>query len=1099
MSLAVSMTLLGTVAGGGGSSNIHSGAGAIAFGLGLSGVGTSTASGVGVGAISLGLAVNGTGAASATTGAGSISLNTAVVGVGAIAAASGVGSVSLGLGLAGVGSGGAGSTLTTMTLLTTDATNIAANSHFELGIPLAPGALGGTNTLQVLDAGSNVINVQEDNRSIDVNGDCRFVKLTGLLPSAPGATNTTITLKTTAGNPVTTNPITVANLLAQTIGGETFEWKVSCTFPNGDVYTALATDALQGSGTWTYGSPQNRGTFRSGPLCTEWICSAPLVHSGTPHAFLNAQFHITAYKALPGAWNASTNPITSVKVIRILENGYADQAGGADLVYDLLDQVGSSLTTYLQLNGSTPAATLTLGAVSGLTTAIRNVGTWAAANTTTPNSQDCGKAIVEIGGSGIGYMTGLNSSTNTAISIPSTTPFSSTTKTSTTWRVMGVYHPYMERVDNYGSGHGYSTVGWWGTTQKVVAALPTTYIINSRMVMNYGSNAAVAGAPDLTGCNQDGSHPMGVHYPTGTIKNFGMHEGNTGDVDHIGVLSYSYVLALLNLTYSGGQHLNARVLIFQNSRVGSLKPFWLRDSAHGGLVTIDQAGIYYINGPPYNNSGLQADVYVGGAQFYEFAGNHSGDTSYLPYVISGDIIHLEGAATSANNYSIGSTDYGVMTGTNWSVTLNNGSASILIGTGYPQEDGEAICMMVAGYYPQISGVNITVFVYYVRRIDGTHINLYDTHAHAVAGGATGKITFSSAGSGISIRNGYGKSAMPNGVGQAQPREQAWNDRAINHLLMIMPSTITPGLIDYSRTRANMQRQYNAIGTYMKTTFADDANFQAGGPRFLGLHGDTGAGGVFGPWQNDYYRLAMINAYEGGAMGADHIAFFNWFCADGLQWYVNSDVSPYFMVGAYYVRAQSNSSTIQYTYAGVYQEAMRAAIGHIAYGKWAQPSQSATISSVSNQAAVTVVFSQTFFDTVHPTRHVGSWIIVGSGCGQITSITNGTTCVADATVATWDNTVSGAANFSTGSGQTVSLMPLPSAANAASLVGTSCNYGQVNNEGTYTWLANSRKEITYQLGIDTGSYAGAVAYMTSIGLPVNPAAIGGSIKANVVHR
>lgn len=995
--------------------------------------------------------------------------------------------------------GGGGGTLTTLSLLTTDSTNIAADSHFELGIPVAPGVLNSTSALQVLDAGSNILAVQEDNRRYDLNGDVRFVKLTGFSPTAPGATNTTITLKSITGNPVTTNPITVANLLAQTIGGQTFEWKVSCTFPNGDVYTALATDALQGSPTWTYGSPQNRGTFRSGPLCTEWICSAPLVHSGTPHPFLNVQFHITAYKALPGAWNASTNPVTSVKVVRVLENGYADQSGGADLVYDLLDQVGSSLTTYSQLNGSTPSVTLTLGATSGLTTGSRSSGTWAAANTTTPNSQDCGKAIVEIGGTGIGYMTGLNSSTNTSISIPSDKPFSSTTKGSGSWKIMGVYHPYMERVDNYGSGHGYTMIGWFGVTQKVVAALPTTYLIGSKMLMNYGSNAAVAGNPDLSGCNQDGSHPMGVHYPsTASIKNFNMNEGQTGDVDAIGVLSYSYVMGLLNMTYSGGQHLNARQLIFQNSRVASLKPFWLRDSAHGGLVTIDQAGIYYNNGPPSNSSGLQADVYVGGAQFYGFAGNHSGDTSYLPYLISGDFIHLEGAATSANNYSIASTDYGIMDGTSWNVTLNNGSASITIGTGYPQETGEMICMMVAGYYPQVGGVNITVFTYYVRRVDSTHINLYDTHAHAVAGGATGLVTFSSAGSGISIRNGYGKSAMPNGVAQAQPRAQAWNDRTVAHLLMIMPTTITPGLIDYSRTQANVQRQYDAIGTYMKTTFADDGNFVAGGPRFLGLH-NPGAGGVFGPWQNDYYRLAMINSYEAGAMGSNHVSFFNWFCADGLQWFVNTDVSPYFMIGAYYVRAQTNSGTIQYTYSGVYQEAMKAAIGHIAYGKWQQPSQTATISSVANQAAVTVVFSQTFFDTVNPTRHVGSWIIVGSGCGQVTSVVNGTTCVADATVSTWDNAPSGAVNFSTGSGQTVQFMPLPSATNAASLVGTSCNYGQVNNEGTYTWLANSRKEITYQLGIDTGSYAGAVAYMTSIGLPANPAAIGSSIKANVVHR
>jgi len=1009
-------------------------------------------------------------------------------------------------GVGKAGAGGGATTLTTLTLVTTDGTTIPANAPFEFGVPIAPDAFASGQKLQILDASSNVIGIQEDNRRTDLNSDIRMVKVTGVLPTSPGAASTTITLQTIAGTPDTSNPITLANLLAQTISADTFECKVTCTFPDGTVYTALATDALNGSSSWTYGDPQNRGKFREGPYCTEWIVSAPLETGGTPHAFLNAQFHISAYKASSAAWHNTNNPITGVKCLVILENGYIDQTGGADLVYDLLIEMGAStLSDWLSLTGSTPAATLTLGAVSGQTTASLSAGTWGAASTTAPNSQDIGKAIVEVGGSGRGYLMGLNSSTSSAVCIPTATAFASTSNTSTNWRTMGVYHPYMMRFDTYGSGHGYTLMTpWWGVAQKTVAALPTSYIIDSEMVMNYGADATSAGNPDLTYCNNDGAHPMAVHYPTtASIKNFGMNEASTGDTDHIGVLSFSYVQALLNWTYSSGQHLNARVLTFQNSRVGNMKPFFLRDSTTGGIVSIDKAGVYYWSSQNNGGVGLPANDYRGGTGWYTFATNHSGGASYLPYLLSGDFIHLETAAVAVNDYSLATTGAGVFAQS--SVTLTSGSASITIGSGYPQQDGESVVVQIGGYFPQISGVNISrANQYFVKRIDATHINLYDTRENALAGGATGKITFSSAGSQITIRNGYGKGSLPPPV-SGQPRCQAWDIRTTAQLAMVIPDGIGD-LIDYSRTKVGVERQFAAMMAYIKTNWVDDANYQAGGPRVMiyQLNNQTG-GGTYSPWQTNYLRLANLNALEGGAMDSNGVAFHDWLLADAMQWEVNTSVQTYFMTGAYYIRAATNAAVNQYTYEGIAQESMRAATGHIAYGEWTQTSQTATISSVADQANVTIVFSQDFFDTVNPARHVGSWVVVGSGCGQIKSNpSDARTCVVDATVSTWDGAASGNANFSTGSGQACT-MPWPSWGNQASIVGTDLNYGSANQDRHYMWLQNSAIEIAYQRGIDTSNYSTASAFMTTKQLPSNPPTAGQvttcatALKGNVVHR
>lgn len=907
------------------------------------------------------------------------------------------------------GGGGGGTDITAFQLLTTDATNIAANSHFEFGVPLAPGVVDGTKLLQVVDTGNNVIGyAQEDNRGTDLSSSVRIAKFTGTIISAPGATNKAVKLQYLTGSPVTSNPVTVANLLAQDFSGDTFEIKITCTFPNGDVYTCLATDALNASSSWTYGSPQNRGTFRSGPLCTEWECSAPLVRLGTPHPFLNAQFEISAYKDNPGAWNNITNPITSVKVIFKLENGFSDVASPRNLVYDLLVQKGASaLTTAYQLNGSSPSATLTLSGGTGPVFANRSAGVWAASSTTTPNAQDTGKAIVEVGGNGRGWLSGLTSTTQSYAYIAADDPFSGTTFTSGQWRTMGVYHSYARRIDNY------MFPIFMGTAQNVVAALPTSFYKTSQLVLNYASNKTSAGDPDLSFCNADGAHPGAIRLSNNSVKNCALQETAGGDADHIGVLSYSFCVGLMNLTYSDGQYLNARSLILQNSTVGSAKPFFVRSSQHGGTIAIDEAGVYVWSGVGSPGPSISLDSYGNGTTWYGFATNHSPGCSLLAYLLTGDLYHLENSAVAGNDYSLRIQDSGVIATT--VCTLNAASASVTMPSGYPQQDGEAFVLEWTGGTPQIASSNVNRNnIFYLKRIDATHANFYDTHANAVAGGATGKVTFTGAGSGTFIRNGYGKSSLPAIASDAQPRTVAWNWRTIAQELMVWPDTMTPGLVDYSRTRANLQRQLNAMGLYLKNFYADDVNYQAGGPRYLTLHSSGGNNNLYATWQNNYIRLAGCNGQEAGVHDANSQAFHDWFLADSIQWIARtSDSSPLFMPNTYYVRAADNAGTPQYTYAGIYQQAMLSPIAVSQSCLWSQSGQSATISSITG-ATVSVALAQNFFDVSNPSRHIGSWFLIGNGAIQVTNVVDAKHFDGDITVTTWDGMTSGVPKFSSAS-------------------------------------------------------------------------------------
>jgi hypothetical protein len=1014
--------------------------------------------------------------------------------------------------------------MTTLTVRSTSGSNIPANTFVEFGLPIAAGVLTTSSSrVQMVDAVAATMVVQQDQIATDQSGGQRWCRVTSLLATAPGAQSTTLDINVEGGSPATANPVTPSNILTQSISGDTYECKVTATMPNGDVYTALASTGLSASSTYAYGSAVNFGAVRSGGLVTEFKVQVPFVKSGpTTHPFLVAEFWISAYKRSVAAWNSSTNPIVHVATQVCLYNGYVTIASPSDLVYDLLITVGAgSPSTVYQLNGGAGSAAITLSPSTSGTgqTATLGSGTWA--RSATPNSSDIGKAIVETSGNGRGWLYGYQTTTATYLMIPTATAFASTSLASGDWKKMGVYHCSQTR--------NVPAKVYWPTSAAPAydPILPVSYMLASEMVMNYAADSTTTGAPDLSALTNDGGHPMGMYVTTGFIKNYSTNEAATGDADHIGVMSTSQTVALLNWD-DATEYDNARKLALAQGQAGCIKPYWNLHDEYGGVIGIDDTGMYLDHiGQPTNGTTRAFLVKTAFAQFgqpwFAFAHNHSGATDYFCYLVTGEPYYLQGLAAMCVSYCTGVSD-AVASGVVDPFAINDpsGATTDFVATGgtYPTQTGEAIYVLWSGSFPQYLGNNLDrVNRFFLRRVNSSTFNLYDTYAHSIAGGATGKITLTG-GTGISIQNGYGwygvKGSAYGGVLTGQARQVAWGYRTVAQLLVVSPDSGADTIISRSFTRSNVQRWHDNIVDYYYVNNATNSNYISGGPRYVQLNGSNCPTElVISQWQNNYARLALVQGSDAGAFQAgSHAAdWFDWLLADSNQWAVRSDESPFFMVGAYYTRCINNAGTLQFTYNGIYQESMRVPFGQpAAFGKWgATGIYTATIASVANQAAITVVLTPVaaagnYFDNANPTRNVGSWIIIGSGIGQITSVTNATTCVVDTTVATWDGCASGNIGMSAGAGQTCTVS-YPSWGNAGSIVGTTQDYvGAGGQDQHYLWLESSAIQIAKQRGIDSSNYTAAVAHLTARALPSNPPShavfttpCATAVKGNVTSR
>lgn len=937
-------------------------------------------------------------------------------------------------------------TLTTMVLQSSDGANIPAGAIIsDFGLPIKPGDLLPTGEkIQILDSGSNVLGVAETPaiRSTDLSGAVRFTLPEFVLTNAPGAATTTVTIQKVSGAPNTSNPITVANVLAET-SFSGFELLITVTMPNGTVYLGSCRDALQG-----INGGVNRGVFRQNSICTEFVLTVPMRTGGVSHGFLDAECHLAFYKAGLGAWNQSTNPIIGARCDVVMINGRKLATGQQDLAYDFKIEVGNTVKTQakfagtnynINLTGATGATTLGFTAGPGLITVELGSGTFATSNgAVDPNVGDNGKAIAQItGGSGT---CGLHLGTTSAASVgarQAQTFSGSSPLASGAWKKMGVFHANMTKSD--------VITTWWGTEQKVNAILPLSYLKASKMVLNFSaveSSIPTAWLP-LNGYPTQGFHPWGTNVAQGFLAaQHGIDESAAGDADHIGVYPTGECRDLI-MWGNATQHAGARRGMKDYARVEFFKTFNFRDDgdATGCVMPLDEGSIYSF-GQPGGYSPIVIPANSSQGYIQHFANNHTGSTCYLPYLLLGKLAYLQELCTGMFNYNlIGAPNqhYGYQSTypiTNQTVITFRtsldykpgfGQAAVEdagLATGFPFETGEAVKL---DFYsaPTVNGAALArANIFYWRKLSPTTGSLYDTRAHAIAGGSTGLATINSAAYGVWPYNGTGKFSGFDADNNA--RAQAWNTRSWSQPVAVIGDAIADGIVGHNWNKAELQRALNLIGLYHKRKYVDDTSWVANGPRWTLDSGNVPDGShLFGPWHRTYIGIAQRGADDMGVFDTNFRNFAVWLHSHFLNsTKASNGIWPDACQGnIYYERVtDTNLSEADKTWAGFYKKCCGARSGEIMPSGASYGSLTGSISSVADPANVAVTLSASFFDPAATAPHIGAWIDIGTGCGQIKSISSSTNFVIDCTVSGYRGGARDSDQF-TSSGTSFGVTPL----------------------------------------------------------------------------
>lgn len=1007
--------------------------------------------------------------------------------------------------------GSSGTAVTTFALNSTSSST-QSNIVVELALPLPPATLNSTQALSVSGL-SGLSGVQADQTTTDYQSSIRFQKV-AFLASLAGNSSNTITLTSSAGSSASGTPIATSDLLAATVGGDSYETILTFTDPSGATHTASARTGLAASTTFTYGSAFNKGTFRSGPYITEFVVDVPVTLTSMTYPMV-VQFHITAAKVGTGPYNASTNPIVWTRTkVRII-NGWITKTGQADQIYDLLIKTGvSSPTTVYQLNGSALSG-ITLGATSGggqyqqnSVTVTRSSGSWAAKTFThqgpggSDNANDVGKAIVEgasgAGSPGRGWIADWQSSTVVALIVPTTTAFSTT---SPTCRTMGMYH-------QNGSTRVVPNITQ-GTIPQYNAIITATYIRATQMVPNMACGPSTINntstAPDGTlaaidSSTFDGSHPASLSIlgsNGSTCRQFQLPEGATGETPAIGVMPYFVVVGFANYD---SDYANSLQIIEQAAFVENIRTYWLMNEWTGGFLSDDIAGYYsepifqYVRG-----AGVAATYDNAGSTPWNYSFAHFGDNSYLAYIVTGELQYLQNVYMQHMSVIfMGGTD--PMVTPTLVAPSSGGTTTLQLTTGTLVYGlGEAMLMTnTAGVTFNGTAMNTAGNLFFIRPLSSNTFEAYDTYLDCVnTGSTTGRYTIAGTGGQPQIYNGADMQQIDHAQTAGQPRAVAWCMRTTAEAAAVMPDSIGGNIIGPGTSQTICRRNYNQCVLYQMYPKTQDPNYVAGGPRWYDAHFDANPGGpvTAPPWMFNYLRQATNHITEIGLITGTTDPMWEyhvWSLADVFQWNLASNgVVPFLHDNAYYIAiTDQNGNNYAYTYAKT-QEYMIASEGNTAI---TIPGATCTITSVANQSSVAVSFNTSFFNMSNTAQYIPGWITLGqdqNGGGglpqnyvcQITSVDSASSCHVSTTAAsnTWNQYPPGP-SLITMTNEPFYLGGLDaiyaSLINGVLVFSNPYAYGNMD----YLWLSRASMEIAYQAGVDTGNYATVTGLYNSAGFP-----------------
>jgi hypothetical protein len=166
------------------------------------------------------------------------------------------------------------------------------------GLALPRGALPSGATVELRHAGRTIPS-QLDRFNAWPDGSLRFGAVSAVLPTLASGAETPVDVYPGAGNLDSTASISAAEVAAylEANGGVP---RVEWLDRDRGRYTADAATALRGQKAWDANAACLAGRWLSGLVCTEWVCSVPLVGEQGPHPSIRIWFHCRAWRNGPG-------------------------------------------------------------------------------------------------------------------------------------------------------------------------------------------------------------------------------------------------------------------------------------------------------------------------------------------------------------------------------------------------------------------------------------------------------------------------------------------------------------------------------------------------------------------------------------------------------------------------------------------------------------------------------------------------------------------------------------------------------------------------------------------------------------------------------